>query len=180
MKTTPLLLVLVAACGGKQSMDSATPAAAAAAMEPQAGAALEPRSGSQTTGMVTVKPMGNGIHVDIKVAGATPGKHGIHFHEKGDCSAPDATSAGPHWNPDNTSHGAPGPEHHAGDLGNIEVGEDGTGSASVHLDGYTLTEGPKGVLGRALIVHAKEDDLTTQPTGNSGDRVACGVITQAP
>jgi Cu-Zn family superoxide dismutase len=181
MKKTAFLVVLIAACGAKQSSDSSAPVAAVeAAKEVKASAALEPRAGSQTTGSVSIAPMGNGIHVEVKVANATPGKHGVHFHEKGDCSAPDATSAGPHWNPDSGTHGAPGAGHHAGDLGNIEIGADGTGTLSVHLDGYTLTEGPKGVLNRALIVHAKEDDLTTQPTGNSGDRIACGVIAAMP
>jgi Cu-Zn family superoxide dismutase len=174
------MVFLVAACGGgaKQAAETAAVVAAGA---PVAGGALEARSGSSVTGMVDIVPMGDGVHVTVRVANATPGKHGLHFHEKGDCSAPDATSAGDHWNPAGVAHGAPDKDpHHAGDLGNLEVGADGTGTASVHLSGYTATPGENSVLGRALIVHEKEDDLTTQPSGNAGPRIACAVIVQAP
>ena len=193
------ILVVLAACGGgsKQAAppataaesqpvtsvpsESAPPAEAAPAAQKSAGAALESRSGSKVTGQVTIKPMGDGVHVDVRVAGATPGKHGLHFHMTGDCSAPDAKSAGDHWNPTSEAHGAPtAPPHHAGDLGNIEVGADGTGTLSIHLPGLTIEPGDKSVMGKAVIFHEKEDDLKTQPTGNAGARQACGVIVEAP
>jgi Cu-Zn family superoxide dismutase len=176
----PALALALGACGGgsKQAVETAQTVAAAM---PSAGCALEPRSGSSVTGFVEVKPMGDGVHVTVRVANATPGKHGLHFHENGDCSAPDATSAGGHWNPDGVSHGAPDADpHHAGDLGNIEVGEDGTGTASVHLAGFTIAPGDHSVMGKAMIVHETEDDLTSQPSGNAGSRIACGVIVEAP
>jgi Cu-Zn family superoxide dismutase len=125
--------------------------------------------------------MGDGVHVDVRIQGATPGQHGFHFHQNGDCSAPDATSAGDHWNPTGTPHGAPGsPPHHAGDLGNIEVAADGTGTLSMHLPNVTLTPGDMSVVGKAAIVHANPDDLTSQPSGNAGPRIACGVVVESP
>jgi superoxide dismutase, Cu-Zn family len=185
------LVTFLAACGGGSKQAATETAATAttaaevgkevAAGKPIAGGALEPRSGSAVTGAVEVMPMGDGVHVTVRVANATPGKHGLHFHEKGDCSAPDASSAGGHWNPDGVTHGAPDKDpHHAGDLGNIEIGSDGTGTASAHLKGYTATAGDRSVIGKALILHEKEDDLTTQPTGNAGGRIACAVIVEAP
>jgi Cu-Zn family superoxide dismutase len=116
--------------------------------------------------------------VKLDVSGATPGKHGAHIHENGDCSAPDATSAGGHWNPSGMDHGAPGASpHHAGDLGNLTVGEDGKGTLTLSSAEWQLDTGAANdVLGKAVVIHAAEDDLTTQPAGNSGARVACGVI----
>ena len=193
MRKTLVLLVL-AACGGgsKQAAppetagtsqtiastpsESAPPAAAPAA-EKKAGAALESRSGSKVTGQVTVMPMGDGVHVEARVSGASPGKHGFHFHMNGDCSAPDAKSAGDHWNPSGVAHGAPTADPHpAGDLGNMDVGADGNGTLSMHLPGVTLDS----VMGKSVIFHEKEDDLKTQPSGNAGARQACGVIVEAP
>src|SRR6185503_3731276 len=184
-----LLAVVLAACGGgsKQAATTpteqavttvpSTPAETAAPAKAAAGAALEPRSGSKVTGMVTIAPMGDGVHVDVRIANATPGTHGLHFHDKGDCSAPDGKSAGDHWNPAGVAHGSPdATPHHAGDLGNIDVGADGTGSKSIHLPGLTVAPGqPNSVIGHAVIVHEKADDMTTQPSGNAGARIACGV-----
>jgi Cu-Zn family superoxide dismutase len=173
-----LLCALVAACGGSKAADSVPPVAAAVeAKAPAAGGALVAGGGGSVTGMVSVSAMGDGTHVDVKVTGATPGKHGIHFHENGECTPPDFKSAGAHWNPSGVAHGGPDKEpHHAGDLGNFEVGADGTGTASIHLPGVKLDQ----VVGKSLVVHAKEDDLTTQPSGASGDRIACAVIVAAP
>jgi Cu-Zn family superoxide dismutase len=107
-----------------------------------------------------------------------PGKHGIHVHEKGDCSAPDAASAGAHFNPTNQHHGGPmTAEHHAGDFGNIEA--DASGKAHVDWKGKMSLSGADSIIGRSLVVHEKEDDLKTDPSGNSGARQACGVIEAA-
>ncbi|HKQ96541.1 MAG TPA: superoxide dismutase family protein, partial [Candidatus Polarisedimenticolia bacterium] len=117
----------------------------------------------------------DGVHVVADLTGLTPGEHGFHIHEKGDCSAPDGTSAGGHFNPGGHPHGAPGAEHHVGDLGNITA--DASGKA--HLEGifaFMSMTGADSIVGRAVIVHAAADDLKTQPTGNAGGRQACGVI----
>jgi superoxide dismutase, Cu-Zn family len=174
MRIFPYFMPLLLACGGGAKQTAET-LEGAVRDRPAAGAALEPRSGSTTTGFVEARAMDGGTHLTIRVANATPGKHGVHLHETGDCSAPDASSAGAHWAPAGHPHGAPGAGSHGGDLGNIEVGEDGTGALSIHVM-HPLDE----VKGKALVVHAKEDDLTTQPAGDSGDRIACGVIVDAP
>lgn len=145
-----------------------------------ARAQLESRSGSQVTGVAEFVEMNNQVELTLRISGASPGEHGAHLHETGDCSAPDATSAGGHWNPANTQHG--GPDHqamsHAGDLGNITVGEDGTGTLRITRDNWSIgpSHGKHDILGRAVVVHATADDLKSQPAGNSGARQACGVI----
>ena len=116
------------------------------------------------------------MKVIADVTGLTPGKHGFHVHEFGDCSSPDGNSAGAHFNPTHKQHGAPdAADRHAGDLGNIEA--DAAGKAHLECTDKTMKLlGPDSIVGRAVIVHEKEDDLKTQPTGNAGGRVACGVI----
>ena len=137
---------------------------------------LQPASGSKVSGSVSFqRESDKKVRVTAHLTGLTPGKHGIHIHEKGDCGAPDASSAGPHYNPTGHPHGAPSAEHHMGDLGNIEAGADGTGHLDLVVDFIDL-DGPNSVIGKAVIVHAGQDDLTSQPSGNSGARVACGVI----
>ena len=128
------------------------------------------------SGTVTFTKGTDGIQVVADVTGLTPGKHGFHVHEFGDCSSPDGNSAGAHFNPTHKQHGAPNAaDRHAGDLGNIEA--DASGKA--HLDWKDKVmklSGPDSVVGRSVILHEKEDDLKTQPTGNAGGRLACGVI----
>lgn len=142
---------------------------------------LEARSGSNTTGTATFKEKNGQVKVTVEIRGATPGTHGIHLHENGDCSAPDAASAGAHFNPHQTMHGAPVSDpHHAGDFGNINVGQNGKGKLTMTLKGLTVGAGAASVVGRSLVVHAAPDDLKTQPSGNSGARIACGVITAKP
>lgn len=169
-----LPLLFLAACGGgaKKTADNVEIAVKERA---PAGGALESKSNSTVTGMVEARPAGDGVELKIRVAGATAGKHGVHLHETGDCSSPDAKSAGGHWNPDSGQHGAPGASSHGGDLGNMDVAADGTGTLTI-----TLPRKLDTVVGKAVVVHAGEDDLKTQPAGNSGDRVACGVIVAAP
>jgi len=172
--------VVLLACGASQK-DAAAPVAAAM-HGPAAVAALEPRSGSQVTGTAEFSDGGDGsVEVTIRVANAAPGKHGVHLHENGDCSAPDAASAGGHFNPEHANHGGPeAPPHHAGDLGNLDVGADGTGTLTAKTKDLALTDGPHVVVGHAVVVHEKQDDLTSQPAGASGARVACGVVQAAP
>jgi superoxide dismutase, Cu-Zn family len=146
------------------------------AQEPtKAIAVLHSASGSQVTGTVTFTKMGDTVQVVADVTGLTPGKHGFHIHEFGDCSAADASSAGSHFNPMKKPHGAPdSAERHAGDLGNLEA--DSTGKAHLELkDNMLKLSGENSILGRGLIVHEKVDDWS-QPTGNAGGRLACGVI----
>ena len=141
-------------------------------------AVLAPTQGQQAAGTVHFRREGAGVHATGEINGLAPNsKHGFHVHEFGDCSAPDGASAGGHFAPEAHPHGAPDPaEHHAGDLGNVEA--DGTGKARVDVmvPGLSLASGDRALIGRGLILHAQPDDLTTQPTGNAGGRIACGVI----
>jgi Cu-Zn family superoxide dismutase len=103
--------------------------------------------------------------------------HGLHVHEKGDCSDPEAKNAGGHFNPKGMPHAGPtAMQRHAGDLGNIEVKDVGTGDLEITSDMLTVRPGPNSVVGRSVVFHEKADDLTTQPTGNAGGRLGCGVI----
>jgi len=121
-----------------------------------------------------------GVQVTGTLTGLPPGSsHGFHVHETGDCSAPDATSAGGHFNPDGAPHGdrAAGGAHHAGDMPNLVAGDDGSATVDQYLGGLEIgTGGANDIIGRGLIVHAQADDYATQPTGNAGARIACGVI----
>jgi superoxide dismutase, Cu-Zn family len=139
-------------------------------------AVLHPTSGNNVTAIVTFTASGNEVKVVADVTGLTPGKHGFHVHEFGDCSSPDGNSAGAHFNPTHKQHGAPdAAERHEGDLGNLVA--DSSGKAHLEwTDKVMKLSGPDSIIGRSMVVHEKEDDLKTQPTGNSGGRVACGVI----
>jgi superoxide dismutase, Cu-Zn family len=158
---------------------AATPAMTATARA-TASAELSPTEGSQAHGLVTFVPAEGGLRVSGEITGLTPGEHGFHLHENPDCSAPDASSAGEHWNPTLQPHGPPdAPAHHAGDLGNITANASGTATVDRVVKGLTI-EGSQGVIGRAVIVHGQRDDLTSQPSGNAGPRAACGVTEPAP
>lgn len=141
-----------------------------------AKSALHPTQGNKVTGTVTFTAVDGGVRVIADIEGLTPGEHGFHIHEFGDCSAPDGTSAGGHFNPTKKEHGAPeNSERHAGDLGNVTA--DANGKAHYdRVDNVIELNGPNTIVGRSVIVHAKVDDYVTQPTGNSGSRLACGVI----
>ncbi len=142
----------------------------------KAEAILESKSGSNVKGKITFTKEGNMIKVVADIEGLTPGKHGFHVHEKGDCSAPDASSAGGHFNPESMQHsGHDSPQRHVGDLGNLIA--DSNGKAHLELTDMMMSfDGNNSIIGKSVVVHEKEDDLTTQPTGNSGARVACGTI----
>ena len=180
-----LFAALVAAgCASTGSGDapsnSAAPKPAASSTAKQASVKLAPASGSLVSGMLTLKPMGDGVHITGEIGGLTAGgTHGFHIHEKGDCSAADATSAGGHFNPGAQPHGRAGQgAHHAGDADNLVADGKGVAKVNVHQSGVTLGGGAANdIAGRAVIVHAKADDYTSQPTGDAGGRIACGVIT---
>jgi superoxide dismutase, Cu-Zn family len=178
-----LISVLLIGCADTAERDDlvaddtvATPAAQAARV---ASATLEPTAGNETRGTVTFTEEEGGIRVVANIENLPgQGRYGFHVHEHGDCSAPDAESAGGHFNPDQTEHGAPDApvaERHAGDLGNLEAGEDGRATYD-RLDRVMTLDGEDSIVGRAVIVHASADDLETQPTGDAGPRLACGVI----
>ena len=142
-----------------------------------ARAAIEARSGSSLKGEARFTEVDGGVKVEVHVTGAPPGPHAVHIHERGDCSAPDAASAGAHFNPDSHPHGAPTAEkHHAGDFGNMDVGADGHGMLELVSKELTVKEGPHSVVNRGIIIHEKMDDMTTQPSGNAGNRIGCGAI----
>ena len=136
---------------------------------------LESKSGSKVTGLVTLTKTGDEVQVVADITGLTPGKHGFHIHDVGDCSASDAASAGAHFNPTQHKHGGPATtERHGGDLGNIVA--DASGKAHLDWKGKMNLTGINAILGKSIVVHEKEDDLKTDPSGNSGARQACGVI----
>jgi Cu-Zn family superoxide dismutase len=145
-----------------------------------AQAVLSPTAGNQVTGTVSFEQVADNLRVSARIEGLAPGPHGFHIHQNGDCSAADASSAGGHFNPGATAHGDPAHgAHHGGDFGNIVADASGVAKfqITVPVAQINLVNGnPAAVLNRAVIVHAAPDDLVTQPTGNSGARVACGVI----
>jgi Cu-Zn family superoxide dismutase len=146
--------------------------------EPTATATLEPRSGSNVRGTITFTQVGDVVRITGQVTGHTKGPKGFHIHAMGDCSAHDALSAGGHFNPGNSKHGGPyDPVKHAGDLGNITFNDAGVAKVNFTVGDISLSRyQANGIIGRALMVHAQVDDLKTDPTGDAGGRVACGVI----
>ncbi|QQP95125.1 superoxide dismutase family protein [Lysobacter enzymogenes] len=172
----------LAACGGQTVKPTPPPASAGPKPVSTASSAtvvLASASGSLVSGKLTLRPMGDGVHLTGEIGGLTPNStHAIHIHEKGDCSAADATSAGGHFNPAAQPHGqVDHGAHHAGDMDNLVANADGVAKVDAHASGVTLGGGaPNDVAGRAVIVHASPDDYKTQPTGNAGARLACGVI----
>lgn len=145
---------------------------------PRASSNLQPRSGSSVSGTAQFTQSGDKVFARVEVSGLTPGQeHGFHIHEKGDCSAPDAMSAGGHFNPTGKPHGPQDGEHHGGDLPALKADAQGKAVARFSVTGVTVAPGPTSIVGRSLIVHKDADDYKTQPTGNSGARLACGVIT---
>lgn len=201
------MALALAACGDRQddagastmpSTDAATAAGAVTAPAdatqapgatdmttppaPHTVAVLSATEGNSVTGELAFEAVDGGVAITGQVNGLTPGsEHGFHVHETGDCSAPDGSSAGDHFNPAGAAHGRVGAgEHHVGDSDNITADDTGVAMVNARLEGATLADGaPSDVLGRGVIVHADADDYATQPTGNAGARLACGVISQA-
>ena len=149
----------------------------AAAQAQSASTTLAPTAGNTVAGTVTFTQKGDKVAVDARISGLTPGGHGFHIHEKGDCSAPDGMSAGGHFNPGGKPHGAPdSPDHHAGDMPMLQADASGNATLTADLSGASIGSGAGDIVGKSVIVHKDADDYKTQPTGNSGARVACGVI----
>ena len=149
--------------------------------EKQAIATIGQTNESGLTGMAVFTQSGDQITLTVEIQNASPGLHAVHIHANGDCSAPDGTSAGGHWNPTDVAHGKWGEgEFHLGDIGNITVGEDGTGSIELTTDLWEIGTGSDiDVVGKSIIVHADADDFVSQPSGNAGARIGCGVIALA-
>jgi Cu-Zn family superoxide dismutase len=136
---------------------------------------VQPLGGSKVAGKVVFTKVRDGVEVSAELTGLSPGEHGFHVHEFGDCSMADGTCAGGHFNPDGKPHGAPdAAQRHAGDFGNVKAGADGKATYK-RIDKLATLNGPHSIIGRAIIVHAAPDDFS-QPTGNAGARVGCGVI----
>ncbi len=139
-------------------------------------AVLHPTQGNTAQGVVTFVQEKEGVHVVAKLTGVPKGAHGFHIHEFGDCSAPDGTAAGGHFNPTGMQHAGPMAEkRHMGDLGNVTADDQGNVSLD-YVDNHLTLSGEHSIIGRGVILHANPDDFTTQPTGNAGGRIACGVI----
>lgn len=157
---------------GSESMESS-------GNESRAMARLTPTQGNEVRGTVTFTTQNQGVRVVADLTGLSPGEHGFHIHENGDCSAPDGSSAGGHFNPTDMPHGGPDSEqHHVGDLGNMTADESGNAKMD-RVFSFLSLSGTNSIVGRGLIVHAGQDDLTSQPSGDAGARVACGVIEAA-
>lgn len=142
---------------------------------------MEPRSESGVSGIVTFTEKDGKVMMHAEFTGLTPGDHAIHLHESADCSAPDATSTGGHWNPTGAPHGAWGAEtgYHKGDIGNFVADETGKGSIDFETDQWCMgcKDATKNIMGKGVIVHQGSDDLTSQPSGAAGARISCtGVI----
>jgi len=174
MRNLLLISALLGFCAAAALADTAPKAAHANIMNAQ----------GMQIGTAKLKAVKDGVQISVKVAGLSAGDHGIHIHTVGKCEGPAFTTAGGHFNPTSAHHGMNNtmdPHPHAGDLPNLKVAANGKGSATVVAKGVTLGDGANSLFhdgGTSLVIHAKADDLMSDPSGNSGDRVACGVISK--
>lgn len=193
------LLIALAACSPPDPVADADPAASTGAEMPDAApvdtapapadfqaqaatATLQPTEGNDARGELRFEVADGYIHITGQVTGLEPGgEHGFHVHEFGDCSAADGTSAGGHFNPAGSDHGRAGQgEHHVGDSDNLMANDEGVAEVDRQLHGATIGDGGAAdIVGKGVIVHAGADDYVSQPTGDAGARLACGVI-EAP
>lgn len=179
-------LALTAACGNPatnsavandaMTMEEALPPPENSGMASESATATLAKADGSAAGSAVATATPEGVQVKVNVTGISPGDHGVHVHMTGKCDAPGFTTAGGHWNPGSTRHGLDNPQGaHAGDMPNLVVGADGTGTLT-----FTLRSGTMAQLldadGSAFVVHAGKDDQKTDPSGNSGDRIACGVF----
>ena len=173
-------MVAALGCSAKEEAAPAPPAPEPMVEAPQplvANATLTAREGGTVAGEVTFTESDGEVAIVAHITGAPPGTLGFHVHEVGDCSSADFKSAGGHFNPTDMPHGAPtDAERHAGDLGNVEVAEDGTAHHEMTSSMLTVGAGTASVVGRGVILHEQADDLVSQPTGAAGGRIACGVV----
>jgi len=179
MKRLLTLTITAAMAAGCNSMTTSTPAASSSMSSmPMASATLSPTTGNTANGMVHFMELSNGaVQVEVNLSNVPPGVHGFHVHDKGECGA-DGMAAGGHFNPATTNHGAPtATPHHAGDFGNVTADAAGNVKVTFATRSISVSAGANSVVGHAVILHANPDDLVTQPTGNAGGRIACGVTT---
>ncbi|PJK07484.1 superoxide dismutase [Lysobacteraceae bacterium NML120232] len=173
----PMAVLTMAACA--HTAGSNTPAASAAVPPGSAVVKLQAKSGSQVGGELHLHAEAGGVRLQGKISGLDAGgEHAFHIHEKGDCSAADGSSAGGHFNPTAQPHGrsAHG-AHHLGDQDNLRANAEGMAEVNAFFPGVSLGDGAASdVAGKAVIIHAGSDDYTSQPTGNAGGRIACGVV----
>lgn len=163
---------------GEPGAGSAAPSGAASVAADSAEAEILATEGQDTGGVIRFTRVGDEVRIEGTVTGLTPGEHGFHIHATGDCSAPDASSAGGHFDTGGHPHGppdSPPDQHHLGDFGNITADENGEAQVSLTSSRLSMS-GPDSIIGKAVIVHADPDDLHSQPSGNAGARVGCGVI----
>jgi Cu-Zn family superoxide dismutase len=172
------MLLGVPALAQQQADQAAPPPVAQAEPVKAAIAVLHPLGSSQVKGIVRFTSEGDQLKVVADVEGLRPNSsHGFHIHEFGDCSSADGSSAGGHYNPDGHQHAGPdAAQHHAGDLGNLKTDESGKARLEVSVSGVTINGAKNPILGRSVIIHENQDDLKSQPAGNAGNRIACGVI----
>lgn len=183
--TAMALVIGLAACGSgnnageeASATDAATDTATAAASAQPATMAVAnlQTADGKAVGTATATPGEGAIQISLRAEGLPPGEHGAHIHMTGKCDGPDFKSAGGHWNPAGKQHGLDNPQgQHAGDMPNLVIGEDGRGTVSYRLKGGTM-EGLLDSDGAAMVIHAGRDDQKTDPAGDSGDRIACGVF----
>lgn len=170
-RLVPVFMLMLSSCSDHQSqLPKQIPTGK------QAYAILKPTEGNEVTGEVTFIGLEQGVRVVATIEGLTPGSHGFHIHEYGDCSAPDASSAGGHYNPTNSIHAGPEDQpRHIGDLGNVNANKKGVATYD-YVDFVLKLEGDQSIIGKSVIVHENKDNFVSQPTGNAGPRLACGVI----
>lgn len=169
-----LSLCILSGFSSKPSLPASSPI-----LNNRAIAVIFPTQGNTTQGVVEFSSVKDGVKVTAKISGLTPGKHGFHIHEFGDMSSANGSAAGSHFNPGHHQHGGRNnSERHGGDLGNLEADQSGVATLD-YVDSHLQLEGPNSIIGRGLIIHEKEDDFTTQPTGGAGARIGQGVIGRA-